>query len=898
MPGNPEVNARPVRLVSSLLSLFPAQFRTQFGEEMRQQLEQDYAIARTRGRWSAAWCLLSSAADLIKSATAEHARPTWFAQRITTHEGPHMPSFLENWARELRLAARSLLRSPGFTFVTVLTLALAIGANAGMFSVVNRVLINPLPYANVDRIVHIGASAPGSDFPAEFGVSAEFYIHYKDQSRLLEDVSTYNSFTSTFRTSDRVERIRMSQPTNSMYSVLGAKPMLGRLPVATDEERAVVMSYAMWQSWFGKDPSVIGKTFEVSGARRTIIGIMPPEFRFPEDGTQLWMSSDIRPDGITPGRFGAKLMARMKPGTTPEALATELTALSKGLPARFGGTPNYARLMTQHRAVVRTIEQQLLGSVASPLQVLLGAVGIVLLIACANVANLFSVRAEGRQRDLAVRRALGAARAQLVRLQIAEAVVIAVLAAGLAILLSFIGLPILLRAAPGGIPRIEDVRIDVPTIIFTIVASLIATLACGIVPALRASSPALARLREGGRGSTRTHRWVRDGLVAAQTSLALVLLIGSGLLIRSFWELRNVNPGYNTKDVFTFQIAPEGPSLRDGAAMARFDVDFMDRLAALPGVQSVGLVENVPLNEEPASMHFRPEGAANADDVGPMLKYTWAAGDYFKVMGIRVLSGRPFNREEQLAPANTVIISQTAANKLWPGLDPIGKRIQRQGEQEWYTVAGVVNDVMQMEFRETPEPLVYFPLTGPHPMSWMINSPAYVVKTARANTIATEIRALVREVAPTAPMYRTYTLEGLAEKSMVQLSFTMLTLGITSVLALILGAVGLYGVLSYVVAQRTREIGVRMALGARTDQVRRMVVAQGARVIGAGVVVGVGVAIASAQVLGSLLFGVAALDTVTFVAMSGTMIVVGFFASYLPARRASNVDPIVSLRSE
>lgn len=281
-----------------------------------------------------------------------------------------------------------------------------------------------------------------------------------------------------------------------------------------------------------------------------------------------------------------------------------------------------------------------------------------------------------------------------------------------------------------------------------------------------------------------------------------------------------------------------------------------------------------------------------------MLKYTWAAGDYFKVMGIRILKGRVFRRDEQLAPANTVVISQTAANKLWPGLDPIGKRIQRQGEQEWYTVAGVVNDVMQVEFRETPEPLVYFPLTGPDPMRWMISSPAYVVKTARANTIAPEIRALVREVAPTAPMYRTYTLEGLAEDSMVQLSFTMLTLGITSVLALILGAVGLYGVLSYVVAQRTREIGVRMALGARTDQVRRMVVVQGARVIGAGVVIGVGVAIASAQLLGSLLFGVAALDTMTFVAMSGTMIVVGLFASYVPARRASNVDPIVSLRSE
>lgn len=892
------MNSLRAFLIAAVLRLFPAAFRTQFGDEIGLQLEQDYAQARTRGAWAATWCFVTGLVDLLQSAIAEHARPTWVAQRTTTQERTPMPSVFESWARELRQGARSLRRSPGFTFVTVLTLGLAIGANAGMFSVVNRVLVNPLPYANIDRIVHIGSTAPGSDFPAEFGVSAEFYLQYKELSRLLEDVSTYNSFTSTFRTNDRVERIRMSQPTNSMYSVLGAKPLLGRLPVATDEQRAVVLSYAMWQSWFGKDPSVIGRTFEVSGARRTIVGIMPPEFRFPEDGTQLWMSSEIRAEGITPGRFGARLMGRMKPGTTSEDLVRELTTLSKRLPERFGGTANYARLMTQHRAVVRPMEEQLLGAVARPLRVLLGAVAIVLLIACANVANLFSVRAEGRQRDLAVRRALGAARSQLVRLQIAESVVVAGLAAGLAMLLSFVGLPLLLSAAPAGIPRIEDVRIDTPTLLFTVIAALVATLACGIVPAIRSSAPVLARLREGGRGSTRTHRWVRDGLVAAQTSLALVLLIGSGLLIRSYWELRNVNPGYSTKDVFTFQIAPEGPSLRDGAAFARFNLEFMDRLAALPGVQSVGLVENVPLNEEPASMRFRPEGAASAEDIGPMLRYTFAAGDYFKVMGIRVINGRAFNREEHLAAANTVVISQTAANKLWPGLDPIGKRIQRQGEQEWYTVAGVVNDVMQSEFRETPEPLVYFSLTGPDPMRWMISSPAYVVKTARAKTIGTEIRSLVREVAPTAPMYRVYTLEGLAEDSMVQLSFTMLTLGITSVLALILGAVGLYGVLSYVVAQRTREIGVRMALGARTDQVRRMVVAQGARVIGAGVVVGIGVAIASSQLLASLLFGVAALDTVTFVAMSGAMIVVGLFASYVPARRASNVDPIVSLRSE
>lgn len=884
--------------LKALTRLFPRAFRDSFSDEIIEQMELDVARAYERSALAALWYALGAALDIVKSAIAERRNPTWVAPYNIQGENARMPSFFENWAREIRQAMRSLARSPGFTVVTVLTLGLAIGANAGMFSVVNRVLFNPLPYPNADRIVYIAATAPGSDFPAEFGLSSEFYVQYKEQSKLLEDLSTYNSGTSTFRTDDRVERIRMSWPTNSLYSTLGAKPMYGRLPVTEDGDRVFVASYAMWNSWFGNDTSVIGRTYEVSGAQRTLIGIMPPSFRFPEDGTQLWISNTIRADSsLVPGRFGSFFVGRMTPQATPEALARELTTLASRLPERFGGTANYARLIGQHRAVVRTIESELLGAVARPLKVLLGAVAIVLLIACANVVNLFSVRAESRQRDLAVRRALGAARSQLIRLQIAEAVVVAGLAGALATLLAFLSLPALLRAAPRGIPRIEDVGVDAPTVAFTLAAALVSAIACGIVPAVRASAPQLSKLREGGRSSTRGRRFMRDGLVAAQTALALVLLIGSGLLIRSFWELRHVNPGYNTKNIFTFQIAPEGASLTDGAAYARFDMDFLDRLAALPGVQSVGLIENVPLNETPASMHFRTEGA-NAGDAGTMLSYTYTAGDYFKTMGIRMTTGRMFARNEQLGASGLVIVSKSAAARLWPGADPVGKRIQRQGSTNWDTVIGVVDDVLQRDFRETPDPLLYYPLVGPPPRSWTISSPAYVVKSTRAQTIAPEIRALVKEIAPIAPMYRQFTLEGLAEDSMVQLSFTMLTLGITSMLALILGAVGLCGVLSYVVAERTREIGLRMALGARTDQVRRMVVVQGARVVGIGVAVGVAVAIGSARLLNSLLFGVAALDVATFVAMSGSMMLIGLLASYVPARRASNVDPIASLRSE
>jgi len=809
-----------------------------------------------------------------------------------------MPWTLQEWTRDLSHAARSLRRSPGFTLTAAGMLGLAIGAIAGLFTVVNTVLLDPLPFAHPNRLVHIAASAPGSDFPPEFGVAQEFYVQYREQSRLLEDVSTYNSFTATLRTTDRVERIRMSWPTNSLFPTLGARPILGRLPVAEDEERAVVLSYPLWQSWFGGDSAVIGRSYEVAGGSRTVIGIMGPEFTFPIDGTLLWISSEIRPEGIEPGRFGASLVARMAPGATPDAVARELTALARRLPERFGGSARYAQLIEQHRAVVRPLEDEILGAVARPLWVLLGAAGIVLLIACANVANLFLVRAEGRQRDLAVRRAIGAARGQLIRLQMAEAVVLAVLAGACALVLAVLALPVFLRAAPAGIPRLDQVDLTVTTLVFTVAVALISALACGAMPALRAAAPDLTRLRDGGRGSTRRRHWGRDSLVVGQTALALVLLIGSGLLMRSFWQLRHVDPGYDTEDVFTFQIAPDRPELNDGPSFARFHFEFMERLRALPGVESVGLVENVPLNEGLSSAPFLPDERAGDPERGVRLQYTWAAGDYFRTMDLAVLAGRPFETSDHVPGLRAVVLSRSAAERLWPGQDPIGRRLQRQGLDAWATVVGVVEDAMQYGFRDTPQALVYLPLVGPTAESWAIASPAYVMKTPRAETIASEVRALAREVAPEAPMYRVFTMAGLARDSMVQLSFTMLTLGIASGLALILGAVGLYGVLSYVVAQRTREIGVRMALGARAEEVRRMVVRQGARVVALGVAIGLAAAIASTRALGGLLYGVETLDAGTFAAMSGAMVLTGLLASYLPARRASNVDPIEALRSD
>src|SRR5688572_23257042 len=589
----------------------------------------------------------------------------------------------------------------------------------------------------------------------------------------------------------------------------------------------------------------------------------------------------------------------MKEGVTREQLATELTLLSKGLPQRFGGPPSYARIIEQHRAVVDPVIDRLVGpTVNTSLWVLLGAVGVVLIIACANVANLFMVRAEGRRRDLAVRHAIGASRVHLVRLQMAEAFLVALPAGVLAVMLCAATLPLFLRAAPDGIPRLSLVGLDGWTVLATFGLVVLAGFACGMVPALTASSPDLNRLREGGRGATGRRHWGRDALVVGQAALALVLLIGSALLVQSFQRLRSVDPGYDTKDIYTFQFAPDQPHLVDGPTWGQLHLNTMDKLRALPGVTAVGVVNNIPLDEGTGGSRFITDGMSD-DGGGVLLDQNFTGGDYFRAMGIELLTGRAFTSGEAVTPNNSVIISRSAAARLWPDQNAVGQRVRRPGANaQWFTVVGVVDDVKQDDWREAGEAVVYFPLTGPAPGAWAMGSPAYVVKSPRAATLMREVRALVRKVAPEAPVYREFTMEFLARRSMVQLSFTMLTLGVVSALALILGAVGLYGVLSYVVAERTREIGVRMALGATAGVVRRQVVSQGAKVVMVGVVLGVGVALASTRLLGTLLFDVKAVDPAVFAAMSVTMIGIGVLASYMPARRASNVDPIEALRGD
>jgi predicted permease len=840
----------------------------------------------------------------------EELAALWDGLRSASHPHPIMGNpqdrrwsmgrTLEGWSRDFLLAGRSLLRAPVFTLVTVVTLALAIGANTAIFSVVQAVLLEGLPFPASERLVSIMGVAPGTDLDGEIGVSDELFVQYRENADRLEDLALYGLFQSTTRVEERVERLFGIQTTASLFSTLGVRPVLGRLPTDEDDPNVVVISHRLWTEWFNSDPDVLNRSYEFANQSRSVIGVMGPEFRFPDERVDLWIPVRIDAAAVRPGGFGTRVVARMRPDTDHEALMAQLAPLSRRVLDQFPGPAPFVRIMEQHRPVVRSLEEQLVGALATPLWILMGTVAIVLLMACANVANLFGVRAESRRQDLAVRRALGAGRGGLIRGQMAEALVLAGVSAVIGLAIAWVTVPVLVRSAPEGlggwsgapVPRLTNVGIDLTALLFTAGVAILAACLFGLVPAIRFSGARmLDTLRQAGRGIVGRRHIGRDALVVLQTASALVLLVGSALLVRSFMKLKNVDPGYETRDIFTFQIAPDREDLDNLPAMVRFHYGFMERLAGLPGVESVGVVGLLPLDEGAGEAFVATEQTDATGAEAPLVRQTPVGGDYFQTMGIDLIRGRYFERSDEDPGVFNVVIGEAAADMLWPGEDALGQRIRPSESQTWYNVVGVVENIMIDDFRrQSPEPLVYLPR--------VIGSPAYVLKSARAHVIAPEVRELIREVVPESPMYRVFTMEDLAARSMATLSFTMTMLAVAAVLALILGAAGLYGVLSYVVAQRTREIGIRMALGAEATSLRRMVVAQGGFVALIGVAIGIITALLATRVLETQLFGVGAMDVPTFAAMSLVMIAIALLASYVPARRASAVDPMRSLRAE
>ena len=810
---------------------------------------------------------------------------------------------VESWIRDFRHSARSLARTPGFTLTVVATLALAIGANASIFSVVKAVLLEPLPFPNADRLVHIGGTAPGTDQPEEFGVPDELYFAYRESVPGIEDAGIYGTGSSTTRAEGQVDQLFVTQATPSFFTTLGVVPLRGRLPTDKDDGRVVVLSYWLWQDWFNSDEKVIGKSYFFAGQNREVIGIMKPEFRFPDERVAFWVPLAIRAAQVTPGGFGPRMVARMKPGTDRAALVAQLEPIARQVQQRLGGPAPYVRIMERHRPVVKPLREQLVGRISTALWILLGTVGIVFLVACVNVANLFTVRAENRRVELSVRRALGAGRGDLVRPQVTDALLLAAAGGAVGALIAWAGVPLLVRAAPdavaGGfagapIPGLAAAHLDRAALLFTAGISVLAACAFGLLPAFRLSGSRLGSLQQAGRGIVGRRSLARDALVAVQTASALVLLVGAALLMRSVWQLSRVDAGYDTKGIFTFQIAAGRPDLNDRASVSRFQYVFMDRLDGVAR-RRVRWIHLHAAAGRGRGQHQRHNPAHSGERRGGASRSQRGRGRrIFPDDGNRA-QARPILRARGRRTGNAQRDHQRGGRQdvvPWRRADwSTGPARRRRQPIRWYTVIGVVEDVLVDDLRRTsPQPMVYLPGAS--------TSPAYVMKSARADQLAPEVRAIIREVVPNSPMYRIFTMEALAAKAMASLSFTMVMVSIAAVLALVLGAVGLYAVLSYGVTQRTQEIGVRMALGAEAKTVRWMFVWQGTRVALLGVVVGALAAVALTRYIQTLLFGVGRLDAMAFAGMSAVMLAVALVASYIPARRASRVDPLVALRSE
>ena len=813
---------------------------------------------------------------------------------------------------EFRQATRSLSRSPGFAVITLLTLAIGIGANTALFSVVRGVLLEPLPFEDADELMVVLAAAPAFG-DAEFGSPFEVLQEYQE-SVPLDRSAAYVTYGATLRLGDVAERVRGADVGAGFFTTLGVEPLVGRFPTAEDVRSApgelAVIGHALWTQYLGADPGVIGRSAEIAERVRTIVAVMPPEVRFPEEGvaggrgaTMVWLPFVPARRSGTLGSWVWSLLVRVPSGVGADDLTRQLEPVAVTLPERYASDNDRVLRDGQYRPVVRPLRQVVTRDLDSLLWTVFGAAWLVLLIAAVNVANLFLVRAETRRPELAVRAALGAGRVRLLREQMAEAVVLALVGGTLGIALAAWATPFLLGAVPGGLPRTYNVRITGEVLAFTVVLSVATAVLFGLIPALRNATPDADGLHAAGRGAdaSKRRRATRKVLIVAQSALALVLLVGSGLLVRSFWILSKTDPGFETRDLLTFQISPRPDRYPGSRQAAAFHQSFLDRIAAMPGVESVGAINNLPLDESPAMRDFVTEDySATHADAARLAIYNFASAGYFRTMGIALLEGRDFHGTDDVRDRGAVIVSRSLAEQDWPSRTALGARLRPSSQEGvWHTVVGVVEDIRPRELRQAGEPMIYFPFVPPAgDDAWRVSSPVYTVRARDPERLAAAIRDELRAVEPSAPMYLVQTMEWHAERSMARLSFTMLVLLVAGGVALLLGTVGLYGVLSHLVGQRSREIGIRMAIGARPEDVRRMTLLEGGRLIVLGLVLGTAAAVALTRLLTSILYETTPLDPMTFIATAMALLMTGLLASWLPARRASAVDPMRTIRGD
>ena len=800
--------------------------------------------------------------------------------------------------RDFRYAVRLLWKHPGFTVVAVATLALGIGANTAIFSVVNTVLLSPLPYEEADRIVVVWESQVIANLNQQ-PVALPNFENWKEQNHVFEQLAALRSTTFNLTNDGETERVTGARVSTSFCSLLRLKPILGRDFLDEDGKQGAasvaLISYGLWRGRYGADPKLIGKAIQVDGNPYTVVGVLPPELSYPTPDTVLFVPLIPQPQEMVRANHFVQVLGRLRPGVTLAEASAEMETIATRLEREYPATN------TGYRVQLVPLYEQLVRKIRPALLVLLGVVGCVLLIACANVANLLLARASGRSMELAIRAALGASRWQLVRQLLTESILLSLCGGLLGFFLALWGVPILMRLSSDSIPRVEEIGVSYHVLGFTVLISLVTGILFGILPAWHSSSKKMTDvLREGRRGSTggQLQRGVLNLLVILEVALALVLLVGAGLMIRSFISIRQVPLGYDPKGILTAGIGLSPIKYPELQQQAVFYQDLLARLKTVPGVVSVAAISKRPVTGF-ATSGFTIQGRPVAQGHAPSADYRVISPQYFQTMGIPLLSGRDFTLRDDKEMPDAVVINKVMAERFWPGDDPLGKRIQLAAETtRWREVVGVVGNEKLSGLDTETGPAIYVPL----PQNTFPNAIRSVVLIVRssgepmnlASAIQKEVRAMDQEQA----LFQVRPLEELIDSSLSQRRFNSLLMVIFALLAGLLAAVGIYGVIAYSVTQRTHEIGVRLALGAQPFDVLKMILVQGIKLTLIGIVAGVLASLALTRVLSTLLYGVRATDPLTFLLIPLLLMAVALLASYLPARRATRVDPCVALRND
>jgi putative ABC transport system permease protein len=811
---------------------------------------------------------------------------------------------MEKLTRDLRHAARMLLKTPVFTSVVVFTLAIGIGANTAMFSIVNAVLLQRLPFAHADRVVDIN-EVERRDIAGGGAIAPATFVDWQRMATSFDAMSVFaNRVYNVTPATGEPARVRGSIASSAFFDVLGVTPLLGRGLTRDDAGRqTIVLSFGFWQRQFAGNANIINETVRLNGEPHTIIGVMPPALNYPEN-TNFWVSTPYDVPGCAPGAAGdpreqrgmhcLRGIARLKDGTALSQANAELKTISDQLARQ------YPEESSNFIGIATPLQERLVGSAKTPLLVLLGAVGCVLLIVVANVANLLLARATVRAREFAIRAAIGADRATLIRQLLTESVVIALVGGGLGVLLAFWGVDLILALDPGEVPRVAPVTIDGWALTFAVALSMMTGVLFGVVPAWHASRPELQHtLKDHARGSTGDgqRHLARAGLVLAEVSISLVLLVGAGLLFRSLMTLVDLPMGFTSSRMLTMSVAPAGENYRSPGAFVDYWNRMVERIGAIPGVEQVALTGGLPMGGSMSVLAYQPDNKPEMPpNQQPLTHLVDVGPGYFQTMGIPVLRGREFTSQDAVLDPRSILVNEALARRDFPGEDPVGHRYSfgpgEDGKPRWIEIVGVVGNVRQYRADEAPVPIAYVPFTAVPSRAQNL-----MIRTAgEPMAVAGAVRAAVQSLDATLPVSPPRTLDEVVGASLTQRRFNMTLLMVFAAIALILAIAGIYGTVAYAVAQRTQEIGIRVALGATSREILGLVLAGALKPVFAGLAIGVIAALGLSRLLAGLVYGVSTTDPITFISLPVLLGVVAFLAGLLPAFRATRVDPLDALR--